>query len=292
MINQPTANIDSTLVASYWENQRLEAPETALRRAIESQGRSADALTIHDMDFLSSLDEFHCLGREATDDLARIVGVAPGAHVLDVGCGLGGPARRLTSVYGCEVVGVDITSGFLSIAEGVTKAMKLDSSIKFIQNDVTQIKIPGKSFDIAWMQVTAANIGDRFALYRNLYRLLTDTGRVAIFDIFQTPGSKLQYPVPWSYDGRTSSLLSESQTLNLAQACGFKCLTAVDVSSRAQHWFSEECRRMKRLRQGSPASTMMGLEMLLPLWYEMSVSQVNNLRSGALRFSYLVLSKM
>lgn len=114
MSSQPSIDIDSSRVAAYWEGQRAEKPEVALRRAIESHGRSADALTIEDMDFLSSIDEFHCLGREATDDLARLAVVAPGAHVLDVGCGLGGPARRLASVYGCEVVGVDITPGFLS----------------------------------------------------------------------------------------------------------------------------------------------------------------------------------
>ena len=54
-------------------------------------------------------DEQHGGGREATRELARLTGLHAGMHVLDVGSGLGGPARTLAAEFGCRVTGRDLT---------------------------------------------------------------------------------------------------------------------------------------------------------------------------------------
>jgi len=63
---------------------------TALREA----GKDLETLTRDD---LASFDEQHGGGREATRELARLTGLRAGMHVLDVGSGLGGPARRASA---------------------------------------------------------------------------------------------------------------------------------------------------------------------------------------------------
>jgi cyclopropane fatty-acyl-phospholipid synthase-like methyltransferase len=49
------------------------------------------------------LDEFHTRGLVATRELAEALAPSGGDSVLDVGCGLGGPARLPAGEHGCDV---------------------------------------------------------------------------------------------------------------------------------------------------------------------------------------------
>ncbi len=56
---------------------------------------------------LAPLDQFHTRGILATTELADAAELAPSPRVLDLGCGIGGPARYLAATFGCSVIGVD-----------------------------------------------------------------------------------------------------------------------------------------------------------------------------------------
>ena len=62
---------------------------------------------------LAALDQFHTRGLAATADLAKLAGITADMSVLDVGSGVGGPARFLTATYGCQVTGVDLSEAFI-----------------------------------------------------------------------------------------------------------------------------------------------------------------------------------
>src|ERR1700741_2057670 len=57
---------------------------------------------------LAGLDQFHTRGLAATADLARLAGITADMSVLDVGSGVGGPARFLAETYGCQVTGIGL----------------------------------------------------------------------------------------------------------------------------------------------------------------------------------------
>ncbi len=83
-------------------------------RALGAAGMDAAQLSADD---LSPVDQFHTRGEPATLDLARRAGIAPGMRVLDVGGGLGGPARTLASRFGCSVEVLDLTEELCRAAE-------------------------------------------------------------------------------------------------------------------------------------------------------------------------------
>ena len=63
---------------------------------------------------LAPYDQFHGRGLEATEELAGLLQVAPTDHILDVGSGIGGPARYLAHRFGCRVTGLDLTASSAS----------------------------------------------------------------------------------------------------------------------------------------------------------------------------------
>ncbi|MEC7674650.1 MAG: SAM-dependent methyltransferase, partial [Pseudomonadota bacterium] len=78
----------------------------AVRAAIHQIGKTAENVTVED---LAGVDEFHIGGWPASVDFFRYLGLTSSDHALDVGCGLGGPARTAAVTAGCQVTGVDLT---------------------------------------------------------------------------------------------------------------------------------------------------------------------------------------
>ena len=86
-------------------------------KTLKDAGKDVDTLTVED---LTPFDQNHSGGLAGTKDLASIAGIHEGMQILDVGSGVGGPARFLASEYGCDVTGIDLTEEFCLAAEMLT----------------------------------------------------------------------------------------------------------------------------------------------------------------------------
>jgi cyclopropane fatty-acyl-phospholipid synthase-like methyltransferase len=64
------------------------------------------------------------------------------SHVLDIGSGLGGPARALAETYGCRVTGVDLTEAFCAAAKVLSDWLDLGGRVAFEQGDATDLPSP------------------------------------------------------------------------------------------------------------------------------------------------------
>jgi len=78
--------------------------EEKILRALAQAGKDIARLSAED---LSPVDEFHVGGLESTEELSTRMELNPGLQLLDVGCGIGGPARYFASAHGCNVTGID-----------------------------------------------------------------------------------------------------------------------------------------------------------------------------------------
>ena len=70
--------------------------------SLSQMGKSPENLNTTD---LSTFDEFHIRGRKATLELGNQMRLDRDSRVIDVGSGLGGPARTLAESFGCHVTG-------------------------------------------------------------------------------------------------------------------------------------------------------------------------------------------
>src|SRR5215813_8673483 len=80
---------------------------------------------------LAALDQFHTRGLAATAELAELAGITADMSVLDVGAGIGGPARFLAATHGCRVTGVDLSEPFVDAARYLTERTGQSGQVTF-----------------------------------------------------------------------------------------------------------------------------------------------------------------
>ena len=193
---------------------------------------------------LAPLDQFHIRGLAATAELAVGLELAPGASVLDVGCGLGGPARHLAAEFGARVTGIDLSQPFVDVAQMLARRCGLSDRVEYRQADALDLPFPDSSFDHAWTQHVAMNIADRTRFYLNIHRVLKPGGRLAIYDIVAGPVEPVLFPVPWARRQEISHLLTAEAMGKALEQAGFQALAWVDRTAQGLTWFQEQATRV------------------------------------------------
>jgi SAM-dependent methyltransferase len=187
---------------------------------------------------LSTLDQFHTRGIAATTELAELVGITADMSVLDVGSGLGGPARYLAATYGCQVTGVDLSEPFVDAARYLTERTGQTGQVTFHSASALDLPFEGDRFDAVLLQHVAMNIGDRMRLYHEIRRVLNAGGRFGTFDVVLLNGEP-HYPVPWAQTPVTSFLLSAAATRGAIESSGFHTLAWQDDTEAAREWAAQ-----------------------------------------------------
>jgi SAM-dependent methyltransferase len=257
---------DRSVGEHYGRSDLVEEILAALRAA----GKDPDALNVED---LAPVDQFHTHGKKATLDLARRAGITAGMRVLDVGGGLGGPARTLASVFGCTVEVLDITEEFCRAGAALTVRTGLSDLVSFRQGSALDMPYPDGSFDVVWTQHSSMNIPDKERLYQEIHRVLRPGGRLALHEILTGPTSPIHFPVPWARDPSISHLQPPETIRALITTTGFTELAWVDETASATQSFQQ--RPPATASEGPPP---LGLQLLLgPDFGVMFRNQVRNL---------------
>ena len=168
---------DPATIGQYWGRDGLGQ---RILDALAAAGKDVRALTVDDV---APADHFHGGGKPATDRLARLAAPPPGTRVLDVGGGLGGPARTLAVEYGCRVTVIDLTESYVRAGELPHRAAPPGRSREPSGRQRARAAVPAGAFDMVWTQNSGMNIADKERLYAGFHRVLRPGGRLA----FQEP---------------------------------------------------------------------------------------------------------
>jgi len=257
-------------VANYYAHGKLEDKILGLLR---SAGKNLEQLNADD---LAAVDEFHLGGRDSTQALADFMDLRPGMHLLDVGCGIGGPARYFGS-RGCRVTGIDLTEEFVRVAQSLTRMVKLDHNLQFRQASALALPYDSATFDGAYTIHVCMNIGDKAGVCREVARVLKPGARFAIFDIMRTGESPLAFPVPWAQTAETSFVASPDDYRQALQAAGFR----IDHQRDRRQFALEFMQRM--MAQSASGPPLLGVHVLMGEQAPLMLKNVNMaIASGAL----------
>lgn len=136
-------------------------------------------------DQLFPLDQRHYHGTDAIRDAAAFLQIGPRSRVLDVGSGIGGPARFLAHTTGCHVMALELQPELHAIGLDLTKRCGLDSRVTHVCGDALAYPIMPSSFDVALGFLSVLHVADRPALMRRFFAALRPSGRAYIEDLCQ-----------------------------------------------------------------------------------------------------------
>ena len=251
--------------------------------ALEQAGKSLNSLTVAD---LAPLDQFHTRGLAATRELIAYAGVKPEWRVLDVGSGLGGPARVLASENDCHVTGVDITKEFCEAATLLSKLTGLERVTEFRHGDATALPFEDGQFDLALTMQIQMNIEDKRRFYDEIFRVLKPGGRFVFQDIMAGPAGEIHLPVPWATRRESSFLISVDALRDTLKQAGFQIEKLEDTSEEALAW------RKNQPAAAGLAPSALGIHVVMGEQYPlMQSNQVRNLEERRVAFVRGITSK-
>ena len=217
---------DAKSISDHWATGDVY---TRILEAMEAASLSPDTVTVEQ---LAPVDHFHARGFPATVELADILPIRPAHHIVDIGCGIGGPARYVAKRFDCRVSGVDITVPFVEAANKLTALLKMESQVEVRLGDGQHLPYGDGMFNGGYAQHVTMNIADRARFFGEAFRVLRPGAFFALTEHGLGPNGHPHYPLPWSEDGSGAYLVTPTDTVAYLEKAGFVDVKVEDTGAK------------------------------------------------------------
>ncbi|KAJ7634665.1 delta-sterol C-methyltransferase [Roridomyces roridus] len=116
--------------------------------------------------------------------LAAQMGLKPGMRVLDVGCGVGGPARAIARFADVEIVGLNNNEFQVQRARRYTKKAGLEGQVTFVRGDFMKLEEQfGKNyFDAVYAIEATCHAPTWEGVYGEIFKVLKPGGTFGVYE--------------------------------------------------------------------------------------------------------------
>ena len=180
---------------------------------------------------LTKFDQLHYHGTDAIDIFIEKLKINEKTKILDVGSGIGGPARYLADKTGAEITAIELQSDQNNLAKDLTKKCGLSNKINHICGDILDYDFKNQTFDVVVSWLTLYHIANHEILLKKLFDLLNPNGffyteditsRINLSDADRKEIKKEIYGIHLPYFDNYISNLEQN---------GFKLIFSEDMSS-------------------------------------------------------------
>ena len=185
-------------------------------------------------------------GEGNVDKLVKGLDLA-GKRVLDIGCGIGGPAFTLARKYGAHVTGIDLEPQLIARAARRAAELELSRQTEFRSVTLGPFPFPDGSFDVVFTSGALTQTEDKAGIVAECFRVLMPGGVLTCYDWLKSDApisDDLRYFI--RMEGLTYNLISLAELGRFLVEGGFEGVTTEDASD----WYRREARREYELMRG------------------------------------------
>jgi phosphoethanolamine N-methyltransferase len=225
-------------------------------------------------------------GQGNVDKMVEGIDLA-GKRVLDIGCGIGGPAFVLARKYGAHVTGIDLEPQLIDRATRRAAELGLSHQTEFRTVSLGPFEFPTASFDVVFTSGALTQTDDKAGIVAECFRVLQPGGVLTCYDWLKSEAElsdDMRYFI--KMEGLTYNLITLAQLGRRLVEGGFEDVTMEDASD----WYRREARREYERMRGEGRQEVVELigeaqaDHMIEDWRSMAVvCEKGELRQGYTR---------
>jgi sarcosine/dimethylglycine N-methyltransferase len=196
---------------------------------------------------LTSYDQFHYFGTAAVDEAINTLSITKGLRVLDIGAGLGGPARYIAEKTGAHVTAIELQQDLYDAGRDLTLRCGLSSLVEHRCGNVLE-GVEGK-FDAIISMLCFLHIPPRQRLLSICRAALRQSGKLYIEDYAKRRPTTTEEAQSLATKVQCSYLPTAEEYRQHLGSAGFEHIEMRDVTAA---WTSFTAERLAIFRKARP----------------------------------------
>jgi phosphoethanolamine N-methyltransferase len=167
-------------------------------------------------------------------------------RILDIGCGIGGPACTLAEKHGARVVGSDLEIDLLRRSQRRALARGLQSRVGLVHVEPGPLAFRDNAFHVVLSSGAFTQTHDKLGIFRECLRVLEPGGWISAYDWMKCEGDYSEEMLHWfEMEGLTYAMETPDRHEELLRQAGFVDVQIDDRSDWYRRHSQAEYERIK-----------------------------------------------